>query len=108
LDADYYAAVAKASTVGVPEPRSVRAVQQSSASPAPRAAATRDRAWLRLVERAVGGWAPTLRGSLVLVGLYLCAAILLVLALGVGGVALAGGLAVLLCWLNAAGRLPRA
>ena len=62
----------------------------------------------RLLERAVGGWAPTLRGSLLLVALFLCAATLMVVALGVGGLALAAGLATLFYWLNAAGRLPRA
>jgi hypothetical protein len=67
----------------------------------------RDRAWLRLVERAVGGWAPTLRGSLALVALYLVASVLMVIALGVGGLVLAGGIGALLAWLNATGRLPR-
>ena len=61
-----------------------------------------------MMERAVGGWAPTLRGSLALVALYLCASVLLVLALGVGGLVLAGGIGVLLASLNATGRLPRA
>jgi hypothetical protein len=68
----------------------------------------RDRAWLRLLERGVGGWAPTLRGSLALVALYLCASVLMVIALGAGGLLLACGIALLLTWLNAAGRLPRA
>jgi hypothetical protein len=69
---------------------------------------SRDAAWLRLLERVFGGWAPTLRGSLALVVLFLCAAALLVIALGVAGVMLSTGLAALACWLNAAGRLPRA
>lgn len=68
----------------------------------------RDSAWLRLLERAFGGWAPTLRGSLVLVTVFLCAAVLMVVALGVVGLGLAAGLATLAGWLNAAGRLPRA
>jgi hypothetical protein len=61
-----------------------------------------------VVERAVGGWAPTLRGSLALVALYLCASVLMVIALGVGGLVLAAGIAVLLACVNSAGRLPRA
>lgn len=68
----------------------------------------RDRAWLRMMERVVGGWAPTLHGSLVLATLFLCAAVLMVIALGVVGLGLATGLAVLAGWLNATGRLPRA
>lgn len=68
----------------------------------------RDHASLRLLERVVGGWAPTLRGSLVLVALYLVASVLMVIALGAGGLLLACGIALLLTWLNAAGRLPRA
>lgn len=67
-----------------------------------------DSAWLRFLERTVGGWAPTLRGSVALVTLFLCAAVLLVLALGIAGVVLSIGLATLACWANAAGRLPRA
>jgi hypothetical protein len=41
-------------------------------------------------------------------GLYVCASILMVLAVGITGLALAGVGAVLLAWVNAAGRLPRA
>ncbi|HEX3649826.1 MAG TPA: hypothetical protein VHV49_15480 [Pseudonocardiaceae bacterium] len=67
-----------------------------------------DSACLRFLERAVGGWAPTLRGSLMMVALFLGAAVLLVLALGIAGVVLVAGLATLACWANAAGRLPRA
>ena len=112
LDADYYAAVDRAHTVSVPAPRASRldlptprTSQENHVAPR---RPVRDRGWLRLMERAVGGWAPTLRGSLALVALYLCASVLLVLALGVGGLVLAGGIGVLLASLNATGRLPRA
>jgi hypothetical protein len=126
LDADYYATVERTPTPGVPTPAvtSVGA-HDGGVSAHPVDAATRtagrhaaerpgesrtsgDAAWLRLLERAFGGWAPTLRGSLALVALFLCAAVLLVLALGVAGAALSAGLAVLAYWLNAAGHLPRA
>jgi len=96
LDADYYAAHEQASTRSVPAPR----VDHPTAP--------RDTAWLRVVERAVGGWAPTLRGSLALVALYLCASVLMVIALGIAGLVLAAGIAVVLACVNSAGRLPRA
>jgi hypothetical protein len=67
-----------------------------------------DKAWLRLLERAVGGWAPTLRASLLLVALYLSASILLVIAFGFTGLLLAAGLALVLAWVNTTERLPRA
>jgi hypothetical protein len=112
LDADYYAAVDRAHTVSVPAPRAPQSAlptpRTSSENLSPQRGPVRDRAWLRLLERGVGGWAPTLRGSLVLVALYLLASVLMVLALGFGGLVLAGGIALLLGWLNAAGRLPRA
>jgi hypothetical protein len=96
LDADYYAAHERTPTRSVPEPRT----EQSPP--------LRDNAWLRLLERAVGGWAPTLRGSLLLMGLYVCASVLMVLAIGITGLALSAVGAVLLAWVNVAGRLPRA
>jgi hypothetical protein len=71
-------------------------------------AGSSDSAWLRVLERVIGGWAPTLRGSLALVIGFLAAAVLMIVALGVEGLALAGGLAVLAGWLNATGNLPRA
>src|ERR1700753_315186 len=57
LDADYYAAHERTPTRSVPGPRS----ESSSVRG--------DGVWLRFLERAVGGWAPTLRGSLLLMGL---------------------------------------
>lgn len=98
LDADYYAAHERAPTRSVPDPRTEQSVPQSS---------LRDKALLRLLERAVGGWAPTLRGSIVVMALYVCASILMVLAMGVGGLVLAAGVAVVLARINWAGRLPR-
>ena len=98
LDADYYAAHERTPTRSVPGPRTE---QSSPSSP------SCDNTWLRLLERAVGGWAPTLRGSLLLMGLYVCASILMVLAIGAGGLVLAAAGAVLLARVNAAGRLPR-
>lgn len=95
LDADYYASLESAPTPSGPVPPAEDEAQ-------------RDSAWLRLLERAVGGWAPTLRGSLVLVALFLCAVVLLVLALGWTGLLVSGALAAISYWLNAAGRLPRA
>src|SRR5262249_54265014 len=97
LDADYYAALDEMPTRSIPAPR--------TETPLP---PTEDGAWMRLLERAVGGWAPTLRGSVVVAAVFLCATILLGFALGVGGLLLAGGTALVLCWLNANGRLPRA
>src|ERR1700743_1846485 len=88
--------------------RSAVAAGRHAASRPRVAKVCRDTAWLRGWERVFGGWAPTLRGSLAVVMLFLCAAVLLVLALGVAGVALFAGLAILAYWLNAAGRLPRA
>lgn len=104
LDADYYATTERVRTTGVPAPRAAQRGELAT-EPEPD---SRDSAWLRFLERAVGGWAPTLRGSVALVTLFLCAAVLLVLALGITGVVLSAGLAALACWANAAGRLPRA
>lgn len=98
LDADYYAAHEKAPTRSGQGPRTER----------PTVRPPSDTAWLRLLERAVGGWAPTLRGSLVLVALYLGASILMVIALGFSGLLLAAGVAVVLAWVSSAERLPRA
>jgi hypothetical protein len=70
--------------------------------------APEDRAWLRMLERAVGGWAPTLRGSVAVLAVFLCATILLVMALGPSALLMAGIVLVLGVWLNAAGKLPRA
>ncbi|HKN96902.1 MAG TPA: hypothetical protein VJX10_07290 [Pseudonocardiaceae bacterium] len=92
-------------TAGVPAPRAPQPGERVDTQSAPE---SHDSAWLRFLERAVGGWAPTLRGSVALVALFLCASVLLVLALGVTGVVLATGLATVACWANAAGRLPRA
>lgn len=106
LDADYYAAAERMPTVGVPAPRAPHPGERVvEPEPAPE---SHDSAWLRFLERIVGGWAPTLRGSIVLVTLFLCAAVLLVLALGIAGAVLSTALAGLACWANAAGRLPRA
>jgi hypothetical protein len=102
LDADYYAATERVPTVGVP---ARRPAERIASEPRP---ASRDSACLRFLERVVGGWAPTLRGSVLLVTAFLGAAVLLVLALGLTGVMLSTGLATLACWANAAGRLPRA
>lgn len=98
LDADYYAALDNASTRSAPAP----VVEPVDEAP------QRDSAWLRLLERAVGGWAPTLRGSIVLVVLFLCAVVLLVLALSWTGLLVSGALAAIGVWLNTTGRLPRA
>lgn len=108
LDADYYDALDRLRTVGVPAPRAVQPSEPSAAPVERDHCPAGDSAWLRLLERAVGGWAPTLRGSLVLVTVFLAAAVLMVIGLGVEGLALAGGLAVLAGWLNATGNLPRA
>ncbi|HVV23329.1 MAG TPA: hypothetical protein VHF06_28100 [Pseudonocardiaceae bacterium] len=97
LDADYYAALDRMPTRSIPRPRT-----GTPATPPD------DRAWLRALERAVGGWAPTLRGSLVVVAVFLTAAILLAVAMGVAGLLLSGGTAAVLIWMNATGRLPRA
>ena len=63
LDADYYATVQRGPTRGGPSGRSSRHVAAS-------AGVQSDGAWLRMVERAVGGWAPTLRQSVALVALW--------------------------------------
>src|ERR1700730_377193 len=62
LDADYYATVQRGPTRGGPSGRPSRHVAAS-------AGVRSDGAWLRMVERAVGGWAPTLRQSVALVAL---------------------------------------
>ena len=96
LDADYYAAQLRTPTMGMP------------AAWAHKPVPTTDRAWLRVVERAVGGWAPTLRQSVALVTLFLVAAVTVVVTLGVVGVVLVTCLAIVLLWRHAAARLPRA
>lgn len=96
LDADYYAALDRAPTRSIPAPRRESTVDVP------------DRTWLRVLERVVGQWAPTLRGSLAVAAVFLAASVLMVLALGLPGLLLAGGIAVIGGWLNAAGRLPRA
>jgi hypothetical protein len=105
LDADYYAALDSAPTRSAP---SRAAVAPEPVDQPLDEARQRDSAWLRLLERAVGGWAPTLRGSIVLVVLFLCAVVLLVLALGWTGLLVSGALAAIGAWLNTTGRLPRA
>jgi hypothetical protein len=60
-----------------------------------------------MVERAVGGWAPTLRQSVALVALFLAAAVTVVITLGLVGVLLITGLGIVLTWLQRAGRTPR-
>jgi hypothetical protein len=57
-----------------------------------------------MVERAVGGWAPTLRQSVALVALFLVAAVTVVVTLGLVGVLLVTGLGIVLTWLQRAGR----
>ncbi len=96
LDADYYAAHDRTPTRTIPRPR-------TAAAPPPA-----DRAWLRLLERAVGGWAPTLRASVVLLGIFLCATILLVMALGPGALILSAAALTVGVRLDGSGRLPRA
>jgi hypothetical protein len=97
LDADYYATVQRGPTRGGPSGRPSRHVAAS-------AGARSDRAWLRMVERAVGGWAPTLRQSVALVALFLAAAVTVVITLGLVGVLLVTGLGIVLTWLQRAGR----
>jgi hypothetical protein len=92
LDADYYA-----SHEQVPTPRAADDVT-------PRRRAPRDGVLLRWLERAVGGWAPTLRASLVLVTLFVIAAVVVVCTLGFDGLLLVSALGVLLTRLDAAGR----
>lgn len=92
LDADYYAAHER-----VPTPR----VSPGSSA---RSDAPQDPAWLRLLERAVGGWAPTLRASLVLVTLFVTAATIVVCTLGFDGLLLVSALALVLTRLDAVGR----
>src|SRR5947209_1968890 len=70
LDADYYAALQCGPTRGGSPAR--HALSSGSS----------DRAWLRVVERAIGGWAPTLRQSVALVALFLTAAVTVVFTLG--------------------------
>lgn len=120
LDAEYYASRGSEPTQRGPAGRSARGSAGGSAArsvpkSAPKSAPgpadeprQRDSAWLRFLERVVGGWAPTLRGSLVLVALFLCAVVLLVVALGLTGLLISGALAAIGYWLNATGRLPRA
>ena len=96
LDADYYAARTRRPTRGRPARHAAAPVSVPS-----------DRAWLRVVERAVGGWAPTLRQSVALVALFLTAAVAVVFTLGLVGVLLVTGLCIMLTWLHRAGRAPR-
>ncbi len=60
-----------------------------------------------MVERAVGGWAPTLRQSVALVALFLAAAVTVVITLGLVGMLLVTGLGIVLTWSQLAGRAPR-
>jgi hypothetical protein len=92
LDADYYAAHEQA-----PTPR-------ATAAPASRSAAPRDRVLLRWLERVVGGWAPTLRASLLLVTLFVVAGVVVICTLGFDGLLLVSALAIVLTRLDAAGR----
>jgi hypothetical protein len=96
LDADYYAALQRGPTRGGPQARHTPSPGRPS-----------DRAWLRVVERAVGGWAPTLRQSVALVALFLTAAVTVVITLGLVGVLLVTGLSIVLTWLQRTGRTPR-
>ena len=96
LDADYYATRRVAPTRSVPAPRAGNA--------APPAA---DRAWLRVVERVAGGWAPTLRGSVALVTLFLVAAVTVVITLGLIGAILVASLGIALACRLIAARRPR-
>jgi hypothetical protein len=95
LDADYYAAQTRTPTMGMPAIRTHKLVL------------TTDRAWLRVVERAVGGWAPTLRQSVALVTLFLVAAVTVVVTLDLVGVVLVTCLGIVLLWRHAAARIPR-
>lgn len=97
LDADYFTARQRGPTRGG---LSVRPTRHTST-------ARSDRAWLRLVERVVGGWAPTLRQSVTLVALFLTAAVTVVITLGLVGVLLVTGLCIVLTWLQRTGRAPR-
>lgn len=54
------------------------------------------RTWLRLAERVLGDWAPTLRASLALAAAFLALAVVLVLTFGYGGALLALGLGITL------------
>ena len=96
LDADYYAAHDRVPTRSVPRPRVETPARRS------------DQAWLRMLERTVGGWAPTLRGSLAVLAVFVCATILMVMAFGPGGLGAAGAVLVIGICLNASGKLPRA
>ncbi|HEX4700586.1 MAG TPA: hypothetical protein VH352_00520, partial [Pseudonocardiaceae bacterium] len=80
LDADYYATPRRKPTRSAP-PARPPVVTPSS-----------DRDFLRLLERAVGGWAPTLRQSVALLALFLAAAVAVVITLGIGGLLLVCGL----------------
>jgi hypothetical protein len=100
LDADYYAAQLPTPTMGMPAAWPPKALHKPVSAP--------DRAWLRVVERAVGGWAPTLRQSVALVTLFLVAAVAVVVTLGLVGVVLVTCLAIVLLWRHAAARIPRA
>ena len=86
LDADYYAAQPRTPTWSAPAPR------------APMIRPATDRAWLRLLERAIGGLAPTLRQSVALVALFLAAAIAVVITLGIVGAVLVSCLGIALAW----------
>lgn len=96
LDADYYAMLDSVRTRSIPRPR----VETRPSRP--------DQHWLRVLERAVGGWAPTLRGSVAVLAVFAFATILLVIALGPVVLAAAGGLLLVGMYLNASERLPRA
>lgn len=66
-----------------------------------------DAAWLRVVERMFGGWAPTLRQSVALVTLFLAAAATVVFTLGLIGVVLVSCLGIVLTHRRITARLPR-
>jgi len=100
LDADYYAMRHGMPTRSVPAPRA------PMAEPAPVRAAV-DRAWLRVVERIFGGWAPTLRQSVALVTLFLAAAATVVFTLGLIGVVLVSCLGIVLTYRRITARVPR-
>lgn len=92
LDADYYAAHERVPTPRVP-PR-----------PATRRGAHRDRPFLRLLERTIGDWAPTLRTALVLVTLFIAAAVAVAWTLGLDGLLLVLALGIVLTRMDAVGR----
>jgi hypothetical protein len=81
LDADYYAS---------------RGAARRNPAPAPEAPPAPARTVLRLAERVLGDWAPTLRASIVVAVAFLALAGVLVLTFGWGGAPLAVGLGIAL------------